>query len=66
MPTDIVIPLLDMVALPGQLFDSTPIPVCLWFLPKNKNAAAKRGFRARRQQTLVNRATPAFAKPSNN
>jgi type I restriction enzyme M protein len=25
-----------MVALPGQLFYSTPIPVCLWFLSKNK------------------------------
>jgi len=30
-----------MVALPGQLFYSTQIPVCLWFLAKNKNAAAK-------------------------
>ncbi len=28
-------------ALPGQLFYSTPIPVCLWFLAKNKNADAK-------------------------
>jgi type I restriction enzyme M protein len=27
-----------MVALPGQLFYSTQIPVCLWFLAKNKNA----------------------------
>jgi type I restriction enzyme M protein len=25
-----------MVALPGQLFYSTPIPVCLWFLARNK------------------------------
>jgi type I restriction enzyme M protein len=25
-----------MVALPGQLFFSTPIPACLWFLSKNK------------------------------
>jgi len=25
-----------MVALPGQLFDSTQIPVCLWFLARNK------------------------------
>ena len=25
-----------MVALPGQLFYSTQIPVCLWFLAKNK------------------------------
>jgi len=27
-----------MVALPGQLFYSTQIPVCLWFLAKNKGA----------------------------
>ena len=26
-----------MVALPGQLFYSTPIPVCLWFLSKSKS-----------------------------
>jgi len=41
-----------MVALPGQLFYSTQIPVCLWFLAKNKSADAKRGFRDRRHQTL--------------
>jgi type I restriction enzyme M protein len=41
-----------MVALPGQLFYSTQIPVCLWFLAKSKAADAKRGFRDRRQQTL--------------
>ena len=41
-----------MVALPGQLFYSTQIPVCLWFLAKNKNADAKRDFRDRRKQTL--------------
>jgi type I restriction-modification system DNA methylase subunit len=32
-------------SLPGQLFYSTQIPVCRWFLAKNKNADAKRGFR---------------------
>src|SRR5437667_12747766 len=26
-----------MIALPGQLFYSTQIPVCLWFLSKNKS-----------------------------
>ena len=41
-----------MVALPGQLFYSTQIPVCLWFLTKSKAANAKRNFRDRRQQTL--------------
>ena len=41
-----------MVALPGQLFYSTQIPVCLWFLTKSKKADAKRGYRDRRKQTL--------------
>jgi type I restriction enzyme M protein len=41
-----------MVALPGQLFYSTQIPVCLWFLAKSKAADSKRGFRDRRKQTL--------------
>ncbi|MBL9154583.1 MAG: N-6 DNA methylase [Verrucomicrobiales bacterium] len=41
-----------MVALPGQIFYSTQIPVCLWFLAKNKAADAKRGFRDRRKETL--------------
>jgi type I restriction enzyme M protein len=54
-----------MVALPGQLFYSTQIPVCLWFLAKNKAADAKRGFRDRRQQILVNCDKPAFTNFSN-
>ncbi|HLP27540.1 MAG TPA: N-6 DNA methylase, partial [Candidatus Didemnitutus sp.] len=41
-----------MVALPGQLFYSTQIPVCLWFIAKNKNIDDKRGFRDRRKQAL--------------
>jgi len=41
-----------MVALPGQLFYSTQIPVCLWFLTRSKAADVKRGFRDRRKQTL--------------
>jgi type I restriction enzyme M protein len=41
-----------MVALPGQLFYSTQIPVCLWFLAKSKSADTKRGLRDRRKQTL--------------
>ena len=44
-----------MVALPGQLFYSTQIPVCLWFLAKNKNAVTQSGAsirRDRRRQTL--------------
>src|SRR5439155_16995576 len=46
-------------ALPGQLFYSTQIPVCLWFLRKNQAAGAngeKLGpasrWRDRRRQTL--------------
>ena len=38
-----------MVALPGQLFYSTPIPVCLWFLTRNKNDGKRRD---RRKETL--------------
>ena len=38
-----------MVALPGQLFYSTQIPVCLWFLTKNKKA---NGHRGRQGETL--------------
>jgi len=50
-----------MVALPGQLFYSTQIPVCLWFLAKNKaglpspasgRGARGEGLRDRRKQTL--------------
>ena len=29
-----------MVALPGQIFDSTQIPVCLWFLWEKGYAGA--------------------------
>ena len=38
-----------MVALPGQLFYSTQIPVCLWFLARNKSNGC---FRDRRGETL--------------
>lgn len=38
-----------MVALPGQLFYSTQIPVCLWFLARNKRNDR---FRDRRGETL--------------
>jgi type I restriction enzyme M protein len=38
-----------MVALPGQLFYSTQIPVCLWFLARDKGNGR---FRNRRHETL--------------
>ncbi|HRT97814.1 MAG TPA: class I SAM-dependent DNA methyltransferase [Planctomycetota bacterium] len=38
-----------MVALPGQLFYSTQIPVCLWFLARDK---ADKRFRDRRGEVL--------------
>jgi len=38
-----------MVALPGQLFYSTQIPVCLWFLARSKRNGR---FRDRRGETL--------------
>jgi len=39
-----------MVALPGQLFYSTQIPACLWFLARNKNPGS--GWRDRRGEVL--------------
>lgn len=39
-----------MVALPGQLFYSTQIPACLWFLARNKNPS--NGLRDRRREVL--------------
>ena len=41
-----------IIALPGQLFYTTPIPACLWFLTKSKKEDKKRGFRARPGETL--------------
>ncbi|MEN6640956.1 MAG: class I SAM-dependent DNA methyltransferase [Armatimonadia bacterium] len=38
-----------MVSLPGQLFYTTPIPVCLWFLARDKRNSGKRD---RRGETL--------------
>ncbi len=38
-----------MVALPGQLFYSTQIPACLWFLSRNKTGGK---YRNRRGETL--------------
>ena len=39
-----------MIALPGQLFYSTQIPACLWFLTRNKNSG--HGWRDRRGEVL--------------
>jgi type I restriction enzyme M protein len=39
-----------MIALPGQLFYSTQIPVCLWFVARDKRNGR---FRDRRGETLV-------------
>ncbi|MDF2156480.1 class I SAM-dependent DNA methyltransferase [Algoriphagus sp. CAU 1675] len=46
-----------MIALPGQLFYTTQIPVCLWFVTKNKSRRPHpedptREFRDRRGETL--------------
>jgi type I restriction enzyme M protein len=38
-----------IVALPGQLFYSTPIPACLWFLARGRD---NKKFRDRQSQTL--------------
>ena len=39
-----------MISLPGQLFYSTQIPACLWFLARNKSKASK--WRDRRGEVL--------------
>ncbi|MBW6475084.1 MAG: SAM-dependent methyltransferase, partial [Anaerolineaceae bacterium] len=51
-----------MVALPGQLFYSTQIPVCLWFLTRDKQNSGQRDRRgetlfidARQMGTLIDR-----------
>jgi type I restriction enzyme M protein len=45
-----------MVALPGQLFYSTPIPACLWFLARDRRNGTRAGgesrFRDRRGHLL--------------
>jgi len=43
-----------MIALPGQLFYSTQIPACLWFLAKDKSngIARDRNLRDRRGEVL--------------
>jgi len=43
-----------MIALPGQLFYTTQIPVCLWFMTKNKKGGSTTGnnFRNRQGETL--------------
>ncbi len=41
-----------MIALPGQLFYTTPIPVCLWFLVRTKKEDTKRKLRVRHGETL--------------
>lgn len=58
-----------MVALPGQLFYSTAIPVCLWFLARDKENSGKRDRRgetlfidAREIGSLVTRVNREFSE----
>ncbi|MCT4616498.1 MAG: type I restriction-modification system subunit M [Marinifilaceae bacterium] len=41
-----------MIALPGQLFYTTQIPVCLWFMTHNKKENKEKGYRNREGETL--------------
>ncbi|EEJ1307680.1 type I restriction-modification system subunit M [Salmonella enterica] len=41
-----------MIALPGQLFYTTQIPVCLWFMTKSKAVDPAKGYRNRQGETL--------------
>jgi len=58
-----------IITLPGQLFYSTQIPACLWFLARNKNRIGKLRDRrgevlfidARRLGTLVDRTRKEFS-----
>jgi type I restriction enzyme M protein len=58
-----------MICLPGQLFYSTQIPACLWFLARNKNRGGKLRDRrgevlfidARKLGTLVDRTRKEFS-----
>ena len=59
-----------MVALPGQLFYSTQIPACLWFLAKDKSANGHRDRRgeilfidARKLGRMVDRTRREFTAP---
>lgn len=57
-----------MVALPGQLFYSTPIPACLWFLTKDKKKSTKCRSKeilfidARQLGEMVDKTRKAFTK----
>lgn len=60
-----------IVSLPGQLFYATQIPVCLWFLSKNKKQKGKILFiDARNMGTMVTRSlrelTDGSKNPNNN
>lgn len=53
-----------IVALPSQLFYSTGIPVCLWFLSKNKEQKGKTLFiDARNMGTMVTRKLRELTSP---
>jgi len=41
-----------ILALPGQLFYTTPIPVSLWFLNRDKSPGGSRGWRNRKGEVL--------------
>jgi hypothetical protein len=51
-----------MVALPGQLFCSTQIPVCLWFLTRNKAGKAPSPRKRGEGQGEGYRDVPGFCK----
>jgi type I restriction enzyme M protein len=55
----------NMVTLPGTIFFSTHIPVCLCFLAKNKNADAKRSFLEPRKQAIFGDANLARSIANN-
>ncbi|MDB6353647.1 class I SAM-dependent DNA methyltransferase [Trichococcus sp. K1Tr] len=54
-----------IVTLPGQLFYSTQIPVCLWFVTKNKERQGRKGeilfIDARQKGAMVDRTHKEFS-----
>ncbi len=49
-----------MIALPGELFHSTQIPACLWFLSRNKNPSGVLFIDSRKPGHMVDRTRREF------
>ncbi len=50
-----------MIALPGQLFYTTQIPVCLWFITRSKKSDEAKGHRPAPRHCWLAVSRPVFA-----